>query len=146
MKGMISDLYNSDILTLSAGLVNTRLPDSDASVRKVSKLCGSWVEIDLKMENNLVSDYALRVQACALGQASAAILKAALVGASLKQIRQARKALEAMLKDGGAPPRGRFSKLKLLSGVAQYPARHTSVLLAFRAAEDAAELAQSSQH
>ena len=72
---MLGSLYNTDILTLSAGLKNTRLESPDASVRKVAKLCGSWVELDIKMDGQAVSDYALRVQACALGQASAAILQ-----------------------------------------------------------------------
>jgi NifU-like protein involved in Fe-S cluster formation len=141
---MISDLYNSDILTLSAGLVNTRLTAPDASARKVSKLCGSWVEIDIKMEDDLVSDYALRVQACALGQASAAILKEAIIGARLSEVTQAYDALRAMLKSEGPPPKGRFAKLALLSGVAQYTARHNSVLLAFSAARQAIEIAAAS--
>jgi NifU-like protein involved in Fe-S cluster formation len=44
-----------------------------------------------------------------------------------------------MLKVGATPPTGRFEKLALLSGVAKYPARHTSTLLAFEAAVAAFE-------
>lgn len=138
---MISDLYNSDILTLSAGLVNSRLEAPDARARKVSKLCGSWLEIDIKMDGNVVGEYALRVQACALGQASAAILKDAIIGAGLDEVKAAHEALRALLKSGGPPPKGRFSKLALLAGVASYPARHNSVLLAFSAAQEAIERA-----
>jgi len=136
---MLGSLYNTDILTLSAGLRNTRLESPDASVRKVAKLCGSWVEIDIKMDAAVVSDFALRVQACALGQASAAILQDGIVGANLAELTEARDALRAMLKEGGKPPSGRFEKLKLLAGVANYPARHGSTLLAFQAAVEAAK-------
>jgi NifU-like protein involved in Fe-S cluster formation len=138
---MLDSLYNTDILTLSAGLKNTRLETPDASVRKVAKLCGSWVEFDVIMDGDVVNDFALRVQACALGQASAAILQEGIIGASLEELTEARDSLRAMLKDGGDPPTGRFEKLALLKGVASYPARHGSTLLAFEAAVEAVKMA-----
>ena len=136
---MFTDLYNTDILTLSSTLENASLPAPDGTARKVSKLCGSWLEIDLEIEDGVVSDCALRVQACALGQASAAILKESVLGASLAELTDAREGLRALLKAGGAAPTGRFAKLALLAGVAKYPARHTSTMLAFDAAVTAFE-------
>ena len=136
---MFTDLYNTDILTLSSTLENASLPSPDGTARKVSKLCGSWLEIDLNIEDGVVSDCALRVQACALGQASAAILKESVLGASLAELTDAREGLRALLKAGGAAPTGRFAKLVLLAGVAKYPARHTSTMLAFDAAVTAFE-------
>lgn len=144
MKIMISDLYNTDILTLSSTLENNALESPDGTARKVSKLCGSWLEIDLNIENATVTDCALRVQACALGQASAAILKDSIIGATLPDLIEARDALRGMLKSGGSPPEGRFAKLALLSSIAAYPARHTSTLLAFEAAVAAFEAALDS--
>ena len=136
---MFTDLYNTDILMLSSTLENASLPSPDGTARKVSKLCGSWLEIDLNIEDGVVSDCALRVQACALGQASAAILKESVLGASLAELTDAREGLRALLKAGGAAPTGRFAKLALLAGVAKYPARHTSTMLAFDAAVTAFE-------
>lgn len=137
----MDDLYNSDILTLSSTLRNERLEDADGTSRKVSKLCGSWLEIDVKMDGETVGEAALRVQACALGQASAAILKEQIVGATLPELIAARDALKAILKSGGPSPEGRFARLGLLKGVAAYPARHTSTLLAFEAAVEAVRAA-----
>jgi len=137
----MDDLYNSDILTLSSSLRNERLEEPDGTSRKVSKLCGSWLEIDVNMDGNVVGEAALRVQACALGQASAAILKEKIVGASLPELIAARDALKAILKSGGHPPEGRFARLELLKGVSAYPARHTSTLLAFEAAVEAVKRA-----
>ena len=138
---MLDDLYNTDILTLSASLKNEALERPDGTARKVSKLCGSWLEIDVNVLKGIVCECALRVQACALGQSSAAIIKEEIIGASLKEIVTARDALRAMLKEGGEAPTGRFAKLALLKGVADYPARHTSTLLAFDAAATAVERA-----
>ena len=140
---MFDDLYNTDILTLSASLKNERLDAPNGTARKVSKLCGSWLEIDVNMDGDVVSEVALRVQACALGQSSAAILQQGIIGASLEEITQAKDALRAMLKSDGEPPKGRFERLALLKGVKAYPARHTSTMLAFDAAADAVGIALS---
>ena len=141
---MIDDLYNSDILTLSAQLEDRRLDGPDGTAREVSKLCGSELEIDINLsQEGQVSDVALRVQACALGQSSAAILQEAIIGATLEEVAEARDALRTMLKEGVPPPTERFAKLALLAGVKDYPARHTSTMLAFVAAVKAIEAAQS---
>ena len=67
---MFSDLYNTDILSLASTLENGRLDEPHGSSRKVSKLCGSWLEIDLYVKDGKVTDMALRLEACALGQAT----------------------------------------------------------------------------
>jgi NifU-like protein involved in Fe-S cluster formation len=64
------------------------------------------------------------------------------LGATPKEIRDARDALRAMLKGEGPPPAGRFWELRHLEGVRDYPARHASTMLAFDAAVDALDQAQ----
>jgi len=138
---MLGTLYSTDILTLSSTLENAALDHPDGTARKVSKLCGSWVEIDVALDGDQVSDAAMRVQACALGQASAAILKERIVGSSLAELIEARDGLRAMLKEERPAPTGRFERLILLEGVRAYPARHQSTMLAFDAAVAAVEMA-----
>ena len=138
---MLGDLYSPDILTLASTLQNARLTEPDGTARVVSKLCGSELEIDVEMDGERVKDAALRVQACALGQASAAVLERGIVGATLAEVTAARDALHAMLKGQGKAPTGRFESLAMLSGVRDYPARHQSVMLAFEAAVRAVEQA-----
>ena len=136
---MIDDIYSARILGLAADMPRAgRLPDPDASSEKVSKLCGSRITVDVKLDDGgHVSDFAQDVKACALGQAAAAVLGANVVGADLEDIKVARDALRAMLKEGGPPPEGRFSELAVLAPVKDYPARHNSTLLAFEAALEA---------
>ncbi len=142
--GFMDDLYNMDVLSLAANIQNIgRLESPQGTSRKVSKLCGSWLEVDVNMIDGVVSEFALRLQACALGQASAAILSENMIGANIEEITTARDALFALLKHGGEPPKGRFKKLALLADVANYPARHTSTMLAFDAAVEAIEIAAS---
>jgi NifU-like protein involved in Fe-S cluster formation len=136
--GMIDDLYSAKLLKLAANMPRLgRLPAPDASSEKVSKLCGSRVVVDVTVEGDRVADFAQDVKACALGQASAAVLGANVVGASLSEIEMARDQFRAMLKAGADAPQGRFSDLSMLAPVKDYPARHTSTLLAFEAAAEA---------
>lgn len=134
----MDDLYNTNVLTLAANIKHIgRLETPCATARKVAKLCGSWVEVDVCVEDNAVSAFAMRLQACALGQASAAILAEHVIGANFDELISARDALAAMFKHGGDAPVGRFAQLGLLSDVANYPARHASTLLAFDAVVEA---------
>ena len=138
ISGMIDDLYSARLLKLAANMPRLgRLPAPDASSEKVSKLCGSRVVVDVTVEGDRVADFAQDVKACALGQASAAVLGAHVVGASLAEIEMARDQFRAMLKSGANAPEGRFSDLSMLAPVKDYPARHTSTLLAFEAAAEA---------
>ena len=141
---MIDDLYSARVLKLAANLPRSgRLARPDASAEKVSKLCGSRVLVDVAVEDGRVADFAQEVKACALGQASASVLGAHVIGATLQELEQARDDFRAMLKEGGAPPAGRFAELALLEPVKDYPARHASTLLAFEAAADAVRAAMA---
>ena len=143
---MIDDLYSDRILGLAANMPRAgRLARADASAERVSKLCGSRVVVDVVLDGERLADFAQDVKACALGQASAAVLGAHVIGASVADLELARDALSAMLKAGGAAPRGRFADLAVLEPVKDYPARHTSTLLAFEAVVAAAREAQLAQ-
>src|SRR5436190_15182510 len=135
---MIDDLYSAKVLALAANMPRSgRLAAPQGSSEKVSKLCGSKVAVDVVMDGERVADFAQDVQACALGQAAAAVLGANVIGATRAEIDEARQHLYAMLKNGGAPPQGRFSDLAMLAPVRDYPPRHASTMLAFEAAAEA---------
>lgn len=139
---MIDELYSAKLLRLAAETPRLgRLADPDASSEKVSKLCGSRVTVDVKVDGDRVADFAQDVKACALGQAAASVLGANVIGASLSELESTRDAFRAMLKTGSPPPQGRFSDLALLAPVKDYPARHASTLLAFEAAAEAVRAA-----
>ena len=143
---MNDDLYSNAVLRLAADIPRIgRLARPQASVRKVSRLCGSEIELDVIVQSGHIADLALRVKACALGQASASILARAAVGASLRELELARDNLKAMLKQSGPAPRGRFAELQLLQSARAYPARHQSIMLAFDAAVEAATRATATR-
>ncbi len=132
---MLNEIYNSRILELAGNIPRIgRLPSPDASASAHSKLCGSTVTIDLKMDGDTVTDFAHDVKACALGQASSSIMARNIVGAKADELRKLRDDVRRMLKENGAPPTaGRWADIAVLEPVRDYKARHASTMLTFDA-------------
>ncbi len=143
---MLNDVYNAKILELAANIPRQgRLATPDATARAHSKLCGSTVIVDLKMENGQVTDFAHDVKACALGQASSSIMARHVIGATGPELRQLRDRVRAMLKENGPPPDGKWAEIAVLEPVRDYRARHASTLLTFEATVDAVEQIEARQ-
>jgi NifU-like protein involved in Fe-S cluster formation len=135
---MLNEIYNKRILELAADIPRLgRLAAPDASARAHSKLCGSTVTVDVKVEGDVVADFAHEVKACALGQASSSIMARHVVGSTAEELRTVREAMRRMLKEDGAPPEGKWSDLAVLEPVRGFKARHASTLLTFDAVVDA---------
>ena len=136
---MIDDVYNAKILGFAGNIPRIgRLDAAHATATAHSKLCGSTVTIDLKMDGQVVTDFAHVVKACALGQASSSIMAQNIVGATADELRITRDQMLKMLKENGAPPAGeRFADLRYLEPVRDYKARHASTMLTFDAVVDA---------
>ena len=134
----INDVYNGKILEFAGNIPRIgRLDQPDGTAKAHSKLCGSTVTVDVKMDGDVVSDYAHDVKACALGQSSASIVGRNVIGQRADDLRDLRAAMHAMLKEGGAAPDGAFADLAYLEPVRDYRARHASTLLVFDALVDA---------
>ncbi len=134
---MIDDVYNAKILGFAGNIARIgRLESPDATARAHSRLCGSTVIVDLKMDHDVVSDFAHDVKACALGQASSSIMAQNVIGATAAELRAVRDIMRKMLMENGPPPEGRFADLKYLEPVRDYKARHASTLLTFDAVVD----------
>lgn len=149
----LTALYNKQILDLAllpplpialrpATLADTTLRSAEAQA--VSRLCGSKISVALALDaQNRVRDYAQKIEACALGQAAAAIVGCEIDGCSADELHQVVADMRAMLASHNAPdaPRGRiwegkWHALNLLESVRDYPNRHASTLLVFDAIEE----------
>ena len=135
---VLNEIYNQRILKLAANIPRAeRLADADASASAHSKLCGSTVTVDLRMEGDVVTDYGQKVKACLLGQAAASIMGREIVGSTAGELRRVGAEMRRMLKEDGPPPVGKWADLEVLEPVRDFKARHTSTLLVFEAVEDA---------
>jgi NifU-like protein involved in Fe-S cluster formation len=93
--------------------------------------------VDLKVEGDVVTDFAHDVKACALGQASSSIMARHVVGSTAEELRIVREAMRRMLKENGSPPSGKWEDLGVLEPVRDFKARHASTMLTFDAVVDA---------
>ena len=131
---MLNEVYNDRILELAGNIPRLgRLASPDASATAHSKLCGSTVTVDLKMDGPVVTDFAHDVKACALGQASSSIMARHVIGAKSDELRALRETVRKMLKENGAPPTGKWADIAVLEPVRDYKARHASTMLTFDA-------------
>lgn len=140
----LSDLYSEKILQIAGNQpIPGRLSDPDASARRVSRVCGSTIEVDIKVTDGVITAYGHEISACALGQTSAAVVATHIVGTPTGEFRELREQMTAMLKADGLPPTGKWDDLKYLEPVREYRPRHTSTLLVFDAVVDALDKIES---
>jgi len=140
---MSAPLYNNDILRLAASIPHhRRLPAPQASVEKRSPTCGSRVTADVRMADGRLAEMGLDVKACALGQASAALMAAQAIGLTADELAQARDRITAYLA-GDSDDLDFWPGLAVLAPARGYPARHASIRLGFEAIAEAARMADS---
>ncbi len=127
---MLSEVYNKRILELAGNIPRLgRLATPDASATAHSRLCGSTVTVDLRMDGDTITDFAHDVKACALGQASSSIMARHIIGAKAPELRKLRETVRQMLKENGSPPDGNWADIAVLEPVRDYTARHAATLL-----------------
>ena len=143
MPLVATTLYNRDILRLAAAIPHLgRLEHPQASVERRSPVCGSRVIVDLVLDGQgRVAALGQEVKACALGQASAALMAGHAIGRSGAELAAARAALADYLVGRSEQP-GDWPGLSAFAEARRFPARHASILLAFEAAAEAAEQAR----
>ena len=123
------ELYSNQILSLAADIpLLPRLNSPDATISSRTKLCGSTITIDLKLNNNIIIDYAHEVKACALGQASASILAKDILGKTGEQIINVRDAVFKML-NGSQYYLEIFPQYQVLTPASKFKNRHESIML-----------------
>ena len=136
-------LYSERILKLATDIPLTeRLSEPDASVRRRSPLCGSTITVDVVVDGERVAAFGQDVNACALGQAAAAVLAANVIGRSRQELVTARDALQSMLS-GGEVPDAPFDGFEGLIPARDFENRHASIMLAIEATIEAIDSASA---
>jgi NifU-like protein involved in Fe-S cluster formation len=121
-------LYSREILKLAMALPHNDTLDTPSNTATCrAPLCGSEMTVDVAMDGDVVGAIAIRAKACALGQASAAILRTEAVGQSTDAIRQMQEDVKLAL-NGETPIPQAFTTFAYAQ---DYPARHGAILLPF---------------
>ena len=130
--------YNQELIALSGEAALPQLLDkADISARAVSPICGSEIEVQLKLSGDKITGFGFEVEACALTKSVVAVMRRAIIGKTRADVARAGAELEAMLDGQAVVPSGDWAKLVILEPVKDYKARHNSILLPFEAVEKA---------
>lgn len=133
MSDEVMSLYSRRLLDLAGDVPLTgRLVAPQGSAMRRAPQCGSSVTVDLDVSGGRISRFAQNVRACALGQASAALLGAQVLDADRATIAAGRDALRALLSDGTAPS-APWESLEVLRPAGAFHNRHASILLVWEA-------------
>jgi NifU-like protein involved in Fe-S cluster formation len=132
--------YNAELIALSGeAAIPQHIDKPDLKARAVSPICGSEVEVELKVAGNKITAFGFEVEACALTRAVLAVMKRAIIGKTREDVARAGAELETMLGGHLVLPSGDWARLQILEPVKDYKARHNSILLPFEAVERAFE-------
>lgn len=137
---MNEPLYTRDILRLAASIPDvTSFADLAGGVEVRSPTCGSRVAMVVETDaDGRVISVRQAVEACAFGQAAAALVGQHAAGRDLAGARDAAAAVKAWLAGGGAEP---WPGMATLEPARSRIGRHGAILLPFRALVAALEQA-----
>lgn len=132
--GVNQPLYTVEILRLAASIPYLEWldgPHGRAEAR--SPTCGSVTTVEVQLdEQGRVAALSQQVQACAFGQASAALMGKHAVGRGAAEVEQALTDFSAWLEGARGDP-GEWPGLDALEPARSRRARHGAMLLPFRA-------------
>lgn len=143
---MNQPLYTVEILRLAASIPHLGPLDGAQGKAEVrSPTCGSTVSVEVKLDREgRVAALGQQVQACAFGQASAALMGAHAVGRRADEIEQTIAAFAGWL-DGSRSDPGDWPGLAALAPARSRRARHGAMLLPFQALLAATKTASTSR-
>lgn len=133
----MSKLYTTQLLALAAELAHYPIEDQlthRAEAR--SRTCGSVIEVGLALDDRgAVCQAGAFVNACAIGQSSAAIFASAASGRPASDFVAALQQIEQWLSSDGPLPQ--WPRFEALAAAKDHPGRHGALLLPWNAAASA---------
>lgn len=131
--GMTAHAYTTEILRLAASLSEPReLAGAHGQAELRSPTCGSRVSLAVELDDHRrVKCMSLQVEACAFGQASAALMEQGVTGKNHQEAADALLDLSAWLSGARDDP-GDWPGLAVLEPARSRAGRHGAILLPFR--------------
>lgn len=137
-----ASLYTPELLALAIGLVQCPYdPDARYTGSARSRTCGSTLDASFALgEDGHIEHVGLRVSACAIGQAAAAIFSQGAAGRDSNAIAESLAEIEAWLGGGQEP---RWPGFAPLLPARPHKGRHGALILPWRAALEALPITRS---
>ncbi len=135
----LNDLYNDLIMEHSMNSYNKKkLEKCDLCEKGHNPNCGDEIEIEVKLDGDIIKDMSFTGHGCAISQASASIMIDTLRGKNIKQAKEIIKTFIEMIKRE-TKDEEELKKLEdaiAFKNVSNMPARVKCALLAWHTMED----------
>jgi nitrogen fixation NifU-like protein len=138
----LRELYQQVVLDHNRSPRNFRvIPEATNTAEGTNPLCGDEIKLYVVVKDGVLEDVAFQGSGCAISQASASLMTAAVKGKSREDAEELFRAFHAMVTSGPdvEPDRSQLGKLAALGGVRQFPARVKCANLAWHTLHEALE-------
>ena len=125
-------VYTREILRLASSIPGLEpIERADGEAERRSPTCGSRMTVAVRLDDEgRVAALSQRIEACAFGQASAALMGTSAVGKSEAELRQAMRGIERWLS-GNDDAAASWPGLEALNPARTRIGRHAAILLPF---------------
>ena len=124
------DIYTKRVIELASFTpFSERLQNPSITLTKRTPVCGSSITVDMRVSDGKISNFGQKVNACALGQASATIVTQNIIGKTDTEMRTLHNTVKKMLTSEGPIPSMPFQDFEALTPARAYKNRHASILL-----------------
>lgn len=131
-SGLNAAPYTRDILRLATSISHLgRLDDAHGRCELRSRTCGARMAADYRIVGGKVDALGLEVEACAFGQAAAALMSEHAIGCDRTKAKEAVESLSCWLRGEAGEP-GSWPGLERLAPARHLTGRHDAMLLPFR--------------
>lgn len=135
--GSAGKLYTPDLLALATELAHFPLTeDLPLGGEGRSRTCGSTAHLGVRLTSSGAIDaVGMRISACAIGQASAAIMARGMAGKTKGEVSAAQQQIARWLEQDGPIPE--WPGFEAIEPARAYAGRHGAIVLPWNAAIDA---------
>ena len=124
MDDGLRDLYQDVILDHNKRPRNFRvIPEPTVKLEGYNPLCGDRLTLFLKMEGDQVADVSFQGHGCAISTSSASLMTEGVKGKSRAEATALFKEFQNLVTRQGKTDEKMLGKLKVFSGVGEFPAR-----------------------
>ncbi|HLF70886.1 MAG TPA: SUF system NifU family Fe-S cluster assembly protein [Dehalococcoidia bacterium] len=142
----LDDLYRELILDHYRRPHNRgTLEDATSKAEGYNPICGDEIEVELKLDGDVIEDVAFKGRGCSISQASGSMMTDAVKGRSKAEALRLLDAFKKMMTDPEIEPAEDLGDLEAFQGVAKFPVRVKCATLAWHVLEDGLESKEQEQ-
>ena len=130
----LSDLYQQAVLDHNRTPRNfRRLPDPDGTAEGYNPLCGDLINVDVKMDGDVIKEIGFEGGGCAISKASASMMTEVVKGMTRDEAKEFFDSFRTAITEGVDffEAIDKLGKLAALTGVSEFPARVKCAVLAW---------------